>query len=130
MSELVLDATVLTDLLVGGAKSALIRERLTNHALHAPAHIDADVVEALELLAEQDLLTPQEVDRALSRLQAAPITRHELASLAQGAWLRRESVPVDSAFYVELAERLNIRLVTLDERLSASATSEVLGGAS
>lgn len=130
MSEVVLDATVLTDLLVGGENAVVIRERLTNHALHAPAHIDADVVEALELMASQGLLSASDVERALRRLEAAPITRHELASLAKGAWLRRDAVPVDSAFYVELAERLQIRLVTLDERLRGSAASEILGASS
>ncbi len=127
MSEVVLDASALTDLLVGGSNAGAIRQRLTNHALHAPAHIDVEVVEALQEMAAQGMLTSEEVDRAIARLQTAPITRHELASLAQGAWLRRDAIPVDSAFYVELAERLKIRLVSIDERLRSSASADVLG---
>ncbi|MEU0463750.1 MULTISPECIES: type II toxin-antitoxin system VapC family toxin [Amycolatopsis] len=118
----VLDASVLVDLLAGTDYAPAARKRLAGTVLHAPAHLDAEVLAALGRLERAGKLSASEVDAALSALATIPVTRHPVVELAAGAWARRSDLRLADALYVELAARLHARVLTTDHRL-ARATS-------
>lgn len=119
---MVLDASVLVDLLAGTDRAERVRARLAGTVMHAPAHLDVEVVSALGRLERGNVLDPARAAAALSALRAVPVTRHELPGLVAGAWARREFLRMSDAFYVELATQLGTPLLTTDLRLARAAT--------
>lgn len=98
--------------------------RLRGCDLHAPAHLDAEVLSALGRLHRAGELEAATVARLLRELVAAPITRHALADLLGGAWAERDDLRLVDALYLELARSLGSPLVSTDQRL-ARARAEV-----
>jgi predicted nucleic acid-binding protein len=117
---LVLDASALVDLVLGGALSSAVRDRIDGHVLHAPAHLDAEVLSVLGRLHRAGALTDDHVVRQLEVVTAAPIVRHPLPDLVIGAWRRRDQLRLVDALYVELASRLGAPLVTTDAALAGA----------
>jgi len=114
----VIDASVLVDLLAGTGFASAVAARLRGTALHAPAHLDAEVLSALGRLERAGQLSAADVEAALAHLASLPLTRHLLGDLLAGAWQRRGNTrPVD-ALYVQLAVRMGVRLLTTDSRLA------------
>lgn len=125
--QLVVDASAMVDLLVGSPLGDPVRRRLEHHQLHAPAHFDAGVLSALGRLHRGGKLSTIAVASRLRQLAAAPILRHELAALVEGAWSLRLNLRLVDALYVELALRLEVPLVTTDSALAAaSSTAELV----
>jgi predicted nucleic acid-binding protein len=124
----VLDASVLVDLLTGTGRAAAIKTRLRRTLLHAPAHMDAEVLSAVGRMSRAGEVSAEVANGALERTTALPVTRHPVSDLVMGAWARRDALrPVD-ALYVELAARLNVPLLTVDQRLArAYPIAEALG---
>jgi predicted nucleic acid-binding protein len=107
--------------LLGTDLGVRVRKRMRGHLLHAPAHLDAEVLSALGRLHRAGDLDEPAVAAALDELSAAPIRRHPLASLLSGAWARRDQQRLVDALYVELAVSLaSARLLTTDARLARS----------
>jgi predicted nucleic acid-binding protein len=125
-AAVVLDAAALVDLLAETELAAVVRARLAGSVLHAPAHLDAEALSALGRMQRAGVLTTRAVDHALTALADAPITRHPLAPLLAGAWARRRNTRLTDALYVELAEHLELPLVTTDRRLARVAAPAVL----
>src|ERR1700728_68183 len=86
---LVIDASALVETLLGTNLGVGVRARMRGHALHAPAHLDAEVLSALGRLHRAKEIEQSVAAAALDELAAAPIHRHPLASLLMGAWKRR-----------------------------------------
>ncbi len=125
VEHLVLDASALIDLL--RVEGATLRTRIDGRTLHAPAHLDAEVLSAFGRLHRSGEVSADVVTACLSAVAAAPITRHDVGSLLDGAWARRDRLRLADALYVELADRLGVRLITTDERLGrASQIAEVV----
>ncbi len=125
----VIDASALVDLLLGGALGAAVRERIDGAVLHAPAHVDAEVLSGLGRMHRAGVLPANAVARHLDNLVAAPVQRHPVSGLLPGAWKRRDRVRLADAVYVELAQALDVRLVTTDARLGrASRVADVVTG--
>lgn len=118
----VMDASVLVDLLAGTDYAAPARKRLVGTVLHAPAHLDAEVLSALGRLQRAGELTTADVDTALSVLSTIPLTRHPVAELAAGAWARRADLRLTDALYIELADRLRVKVLTTDQRLARASS--------
>ena len=97
-------------------KWRLVTRSLTE-ALHAPAHLDADVLSALGRLHRAGDLEAEDVESKLRDLVAAPIQRHGVDDLVIGAWSRRHQLRLVDALYVRLAIVRDLRLVTTDRRL-------------
>lgn len=116
--DVVVDASAMIDLLVG-EKAPAVRRRLAGTVLHAPAHLDAEVLSALGRLHRAGHLTADEVAVHLGAVAEAPIERHPLPALLPVAWVRRETLRLADALYVALADALGMRLVTTDARLAA-----------
>ncbi|MEU1547393.1 type II toxin-antitoxin system VapC family toxin [Nocardia sp. NPDC005745] len=120
--QIVLDASAMVDILMRNDRTAAVTARITTTVMHVPAHFDAEVLSALGRLNRAGDLTDAEVETALSRLARAPLTRHPLMNLTKGAWARRAAIRLTDALYVELAEQLDMPLITTDGRLARAAS--------
>jgi len=116
----IVDASAMVDLLLGTELSNSVAERLRGQQLHAPAHFDAEVLSALGRLHRGGQLSARQVSTRLGHLAAAPVERHPLTPLVQGAWRRRHNLRLVDALYVELSSRLDTVVVTTDGRLAAA----------
>jgi predicted nucleic acid-binding protein len=125
----VVDASAVVEALLGSERGIAVRARMRGRQLHAPAHLDAEVLSALGRLHRAGDLTTAAVATALDELAAAPIRRHSLAALLSGAWRERERFRLVDALYVELANSLgSIALLTTDARLARqSELAELIG---
>jgi predicted nucleic acid-binding protein len=120
VERLVIDASAMVDLLLGVPGARAIAARMREHEIHAPAHLDAEVLSALGRLERSRRLSSEAARTRLGRLEDAVITRHPLAPLVVSAWGRRAQLRLVDALYVELAERLGAPLLTTDRRLRAA----------
>ncbi len=118
--SLVVDASAAVEALLGSELGIEVRARMRGHELHAPAHLDAEVLSALGRLHRASELDPATVTAALRELEAAPVRRHSLANLVSGAWERRNQHRLVDALYVELAASLGSALLTTDAPLARS----------
>jgi predicted nucleic acid-binding protein len=107
-----------------------VRARMRGGRLHAPAHLDAEVLSALGRLHRAGDASGAAVVTALEQLIVAPVRRHPLASLLTGAWGRRANQRLADALYTELALSLgSALLITTDARLARSdERAELIGG--
>lgn len=126
MAEAVIDACALVDLLLHNDLGDAVRRRITGHVLHAPAHVDAEVLSALGRLHRAGELDAASVESTLHALIAAPIQRRPIVDLVNGAWARRHQLRLVDALYVELAMTLGVPLVTTDRRLHAAPAADVV----
>lgn len=118
---LILDASALVEALLGTALGVNVRESMRKYPLHAPAHIDAEVLSALGRMHRAGDVEEPAVAMAVEDLIEAPISRHPLAGLLQGAWARRKNQRLADALYIELTELLSpAGLLTTDARLARS----------
>lgn len=127
---LVLDASAVVEALIGTPLGDAVRARMRGCELHAPAHLDAEVLSALGRLHRAGELSAALVASALTELAAAPIVRHELAGLLAGAWNARDRLRLVDALYVELSSSLGAALLTTDARLARESEIAELVSAS
>ena len=121
-----LDASALVEVLLGTELGASVSSRLRSASVHAPAHLDAEVLSALARLHRHDRLATPEVARRLRHLGDAPIERHPLGSLLMGAWERRARLDLMDGLYVALAAHLSCPVITTDRRLARAAAEAEL----
>jgi predicted nucleic acid-binding protein len=125
----VVDASMLVDMLAGTERASAANARLRRVVVHAPVHIDAEVLSALGRMYRAGDLSVREVDAALARLSTMPLNRHPLPDLLAGAWARRDDLRLADALYVELAAGLKMTVLTTDLRLArACPFAETIGG--
>jgi predicted nucleic acid-binding protein len=128
MAEVVADASALVDLLLGNDVGRSVRARFAGQVLHAPSHVDAEVLSALGRLHRAGDIDAAEVEQKLDSLTAAPIVRHPVHDLVLGAWQRRHQLRLADAIYVELALARGWQLVTTDRRLRGLPIVDVVEG--
>ena len=115
---LVIDASALVEALLGTNAGTGVRARMRGHALHAPAHLDAEVLSALGRLHRAKEIEQSVAATALDELTTAPIYRCPLAGLLTGAWERPANQRLVDALYSELAASIDAVLLTTDARLA------------
>jgi predicted nucleic acid-binding protein len=115
---LVLDASAAVEALLGSATGLAVRHRMRGTQLHAPAHLDAEVLSALGRLHRAGDVSAGTVTNGLTDLAAAPIARHPLPGLLTAAWQIRDRLRLVDALYVVLSEQFDARLLTTDARLA------------
>jgi predicted nucleic acid-binding protein len=109
----------MVEALLGTTLGMEVRARMRGRELHAPAHLDAEVLSAFGRLHRGGDLTATGAEAALRELAGAPVRRHPLADLLSGAWGARGELRLVDGLYVELARSLSsIALLTTDARLA------------
>jgi predicted nucleic acid-binding protein len=127
---LVVDASALTELLLGRAAGEVVGEHLAAHgfALHAPHLVDVEVLSALRRLVASDEMTAARAGEAIADLLDLPIERYPHDILVPRVWALRENFSAHDASYVALAEAVAdepVPLLTADARL-AKAVADLL----
>lgn len=116
----------MVEALIGTPLGSHVRARMRGCELHAPAHLDAEVLSAVGRLHRAGDLDAEIVATALNELAIAPVARHPLAELLLGAWAAREQLRLVDALYVELSGVLSAVLLTTDARLARAYASAEL----
>ena len=130
---IVVDASVILELLLATADSFEVRRRLfrRRHLLTAPSLIDAEICRALSRYAQVGELRPARAREAIHDLADLPLRRYPDAALIERAWELTNDVTPFDGLYLALAEALNAPLLTRDPTLAAAtghrATIELVG---
>jgi predicted nucleic acid-binding protein len=115
---IVADASVLAPALADdGPQGDRARSRLSGETIAVPALADLEVASVLRRAALEDRLDDRRSRQALADLAALPMRRAPHVALLERIWELRENVTVYDGAYVALAEALDVRLVTADQRL-------------
>lgn len=118
---LVVDASCLVEVLIGGRGAEAIRDRLAADGDHAAPHIvDVEVFGVVRREHLRGRLDRTEAAQAVEDLESWPGERFGHRLLLARAWGLRETVRGWDAMYVALAEALGATLVTTDERLAGA----------
>jgi predicted nucleic acid-binding protein len=123
---IVVDASVLTDFLLGRAEALrAVGQALEGHAqepLHAPELIELEMLNALRSLARGKAITGRRASEAVSDLGSLRLIRYTHEPLRERVWDLRHNLTAYDASYVALAELLDgSLLLTSDHGLATSA---------
>lgn len=88
--------------------------------MHAPHLLDAEVAHVLRRYANAGEISEERGREALSDLADFPIRRYPHGFLLTRVWTLRSNFTAYDAIYVALAEALNARFLTRDQRLAAA----------
>jgi predicted nucleic acid-binding protein len=114
----VIDASFLVDALSESPRSAAARRELARmERLDTPQILVAEVASAIRSLVARGELGEADAVAALHDAMLAPTTTHPIEPLLPRVWELRHVLSVYDAWYVALAEALDVDLVTTDERL-------------
>lgn len=118
---IVVDASVLVGALADPAADGdRARGRLLEAVeLHAPDHVDLEVVSAMRRALQRRLVDRKRAVSALVDLGRLVLRRYPAAPFVDRIWSLRESLTPYDAAYVALAETLDAPLVTLDAKLAS-----------
>lgn len=118
---LVVDASCLCEVVIGGPGAEAIRDRLSADVDHAAPHVvDVEVLGVIRREHLRGRLDRTEATQAVEDLEAWPGERYGHRLLLARAWQLRDTVRGWDAMYVALAEALDAILVTTDRRLAAA----------
>ncbi|MFD4422794.1 type II toxin-antitoxin system VapC family toxin [Agromyces sp. NPDC058484] len=123
---LVIDASAVVELLVGGRHADWVAGTVRDEVIVAPELIDVEIASALARLQRTGLLGPGAADAAIARFETLPIDRLGHAGLTAEAWALRDAVRIADAFYVAAANALDCLLITTDARLGRSGVVRAL----
>ncbi len=120
---LVVDASALTELILGRPAGTSVGEHLVHHrfAVHAPHLVDVEVLSALRRLVASGETNVERAGEAIADLQDLPIERYPHDILVTRIWQLRENFSAYDASYVALAEGVAdepVPLLTSDGRLA------------
>ncbi len=123
---LVVDASALIDVIIPTERGDAVAAKINGQVLHAPAHVDVEILSALGRLERAGVLPAEQVADLLDLVRRMPLTRHALPGLLGAAWSRRHDTRLTDALYVALAEQLDLPLVTTDARLARSGSASTV----
>jgi predicted nucleic acid-binding protein len=118
---IVVDASCLYELVTEGARADSVRDAmLIAEDLAAPELIDVEVLGLIRRDSMNGVLHDSRAGIAMNELMDWPGHRFSLRPFTQRAWDLRFNVRSWDAYYVALAEFLQVPLLTLDQRLVKS----------
>lgn len=118
---LVVDASVLFEVVADTPRSEVLRDRLSQeNDLCAPHLVDAEVLSVIRAQLQRRALDETAATQAVEDLRAWPGERWRHGPLLERAWELRDTLRSDDALYVALAEGLAATLLTLDVRLAGA----------
>ncbi len=120
---LVVDASALTELVLGRPAGGVVGEHFADHqfALHAHHLVDVEVLSALRRLVASGEATTERAGEAIADLLDLPIERYPHDILVPRIWDLRQNLTAYDASYVALAEGVAdepVPLLTADGRLA------------
>lgn len=118
---IVVDASVIIELLLNTPKAEAIAERIANESLHAPDLLDVEVLQVLRRYRLRERLSVARSAEAVADLLSLRIERHRHLPHCERMWQLHRNLTAYDAAYVTLAEALDSPLVTLDARLARSS---------
>lgn len=129
---IVVDASCLVEVVIGGPEAEVVRQRLAADRDHAAPHIvDVEVFGVIRREHLRGRLDRTGAAQAVEDLEDWPGERFGHRLLLDRAWQLRDTVRGWDAMYVALAEVLDAVLLTTDRRLAAApgptCTIEVVG---
>jgi predicted nucleic acid-binding protein len=123
----VVDASILVSVLVGAEHAGWAETQVSaggaRRSLWAPHLIDAEVGHSLRRWVAARKLQADHATDALGDLARLPLRRIAHVDLLDRAWSLRHNVSFYDGLYVALAERLDVPLLTLDNRLAKAASA-------
>jgi predicted nucleic acid-binding protein len=125
---IVLDASVVVELLMNGDMAAMIREELSkNDELFLVPHlIDVEVVSAIRRMALAQRLDKHRIQEYLEDLALLPAERYSHTPLLGRIWELRHNFTAYDATYIALAEATNSVLFTCDGKLRVGHRARVV----
>jgi len=125
---IVLDASVVVELLINGDLADSIRNELarSNDSFIVPHSIDIEVMSALRRLAAGRKIDPHRAGQFLADLAALPAERYAHTPLIGRIWELRHNFTAYDSTYIALAEATNSVLYTCDENLRKGHRARVV----
>jgi len=117
---IVLDASVVVDLVLGLGRAAEIADRIRSEreTLHAPHLLDLEVAQVLRRHARLGSIDARRGREALQDFADLGVERHPHDLFLARIWELRDSVSAYDAAYLALAEVIGAPLLTLDQKLA------------
>jgi predicted nucleic acid-binding protein len=118
----VVDASVLIAALIDtGSEGAWAESVLIRGPMHAPALVRAEVTNVLRRLERAKEISTAEANAAHEDLMQLRLELFEFDPLGERVWELRHNLTSYDAWYVALAEALDLPLATLDQRLASAS---------
>jgi predicted nucleic acid-binding protein len=120
---IVVDASALVEVLLGGSASGPITKRLfgRGETVHAPHLIDLEASQAIRRYLSSGVADLDRSQGAVRELVGFPLVRHRHDAFLYRIWELRHNVTAYDAAYLALAEALGAPLVTRDAKLAGAA---------
>lgn len=118
---LVVDASVVAEILLSTGPGTHAASAVRDEALVAPDHLTAEVASAIRGWALGGHIGEAEGVRACEEYRELGIVHLPTAHLMADAFALRHNLSAYDALYVALARALGCRLLTLDARLAGAA---------
>jgi predicted nucleic acid-binding protein len=119
-SSVVVDASLVVEVILGFPAADAVMRRLEGQYLHAPHLINSEVVHALRRRWLAHEIDDARGIAALQMVETLRIIRHAELALVNRMWELRENFTAYDAAYVALAESLDVPLLTRDARMARS----------
>jgi predicted nucleic acid-binding protein len=125
---IVLDASVVVELLTNGTLAGSIRNELAgrNESFLVPHLIDVEVMSAIRRLAAEQRIDSHRSGQFLAALAALPAERYSHTPLIGRIWELRHNFTAYDAAYIALAEATGSVLYTCDEKLRRGHRARVV----
>ena len=125
---IVLDASVVVELLTNGSLADSIRNKLAgrDESFLVPHLIDIEVMSALRKLVAGRRIDAHRSGQFLAELAALPADRYSHTPLIGRIWELRHNFTAHDAAYIALAEATDSVLYTCDEKLSKGHRARVV----
>lgn len=120
---LVVDASVVAEVLAGTERGLAAAPVLDDHQLIAPQLLAAEIASIVRGWSLGGHLDEPEALRVFHEFRELGVDQIDMVPLLPAAWALRHNVTAYDAMYVALARAAQCRLLTLDERL-AKATPD------
>jgi predicted nucleic acid-binding protein len=117
----VIDSSVVVAALIDtGINGDWAEKLLERDGLYAPELLRVEVANLLRRLERAKEITEPEANAAFEDLMELEVELHAFEAFSERVWELRHNVTSYDAWYVALAEALNLPLATLDVRLAKS----------
>jgi len=117
---IVLDASAVVELVLATPAGAAVARRLRGETVHAPAHLDVEVIGAVRRAVVRRLISDHEGLVAVANFLSLPVRRWPIKPFVQRAYQLRTTHTVADEVYVALAEGFGAPLITCDGPLAQS----------